>query len=208
MLNTFGNPQCSIVTFRICWLVKYQYLDLILLQTAKWHFQQLHKCKTCRGPDICTHYTRHPYSCTFFLLKSIVPSKMSTTVWNTFPLFGRACKQLISSRFLLHTIGQTMFSQLATGNKNYKMHFSFFFSVYRFVLCTVWINETSWKDAEVMINSVKLHQWQYINLAYLKWRSLNVKWVSTIPVVLTLVLSTSCSVGTYSGDPSLSSAFR
>lgn len=126
MLNTFGNPQCSIVTFRICWLVKYQYLDLILLQTAKWHFQQLHKCKTCRGPDICTHYTRHPYSCTFFLLKSIVPSKMSTTVWNTFPLFGRACKQLISSRFLLHTIGQTMFSQLATGNKNYKMYFSFF----------------------------------------------------------------------------------
>lgn len=126
MLNTFGNPQCSIVIFRICWLVKYQYLDLILLQTAKWHFQQLHKCKTCRGPDICTHYTRHPYSCTFFLLKSIVPSKMSTTVWNTFPLFGRACKQLISSRFLLHTIGQTMFSQLAIGNKNYKMYFSFF----------------------------------------------------------------------------------
>lgn len=32
-------------------------------------------------------------------------------------------------------------------------------------------------------------------LTHLKWRSLKVKWVSTIPVVLTLVLNTSCSVG-------------
>lgn len=33
------------------------------------------------------------------------------------------------------------------------------------------------------------------SVTYLKCKSLNVKWVSTIPVVLTLVLNTSCSVG-------------
>lgn len=43
---------------------------------------------------------------------------------------------------------------------------------------------------------------------YLKWSSLNVKWVSTMPVVFTRVRSTSCWVGMYSALAILSRSFR
>ena len=44
----------------------------------------------------------------------------------------------------------------------------------------------------------------FLETTYLKFRFLKEKWTSTIPVVLTLVLKMSCSVGWYSLAPSLS----
>lgn len=57
---------------------------------------------------------------------------------------------------------------------------------------------TCWRDPLIIcsiIVRITYNKVKHSHLSYLKCKSLKVKCVSTMPVVLTLVLSTSCSVG-------------